>query len=146
MIDKPEKKTLTPKKTTKEKKPKIEETEEKPTTEIIEKAEASKEPTPQKVDAHPEEPAQVPIVEEAEKPAAIIEAKAELPKPKTFDDQLLAFYNAAEPGNLSLGHIMVQLDVEDPILIKQAWDRLYDLRKVPFTKLFKPPKGHIGIE
>jgi len=153
MIDKPEeKKTVKPKKATvkKEPQPKVEEVKETPEPisykqegtslvlkpeEVvsIEEAEAPKEPTPQKPEA-------------TEEPAPPTEEKAEEPVAKTLDEQLLDFYNTAEPGNLSLGKVMVQLGVDDPILIKQAWDRLYDQHKVPFSKLFKPPKGYVGFE
>ena len=134
MSDKPEKKTLKPKKAIvkKEEKPIVKEPEKTP--EIIGYKQEGTD-----LGVEPEE-----VIETADVEPIVEELT--VPQPKTLDEQLLDFYNAAEPGNMSLGHIMVQLGVDDPTLIKQAWDRLYDLRKVPFTKLFKPPLGHIGIE
>ena len=140
MIDKPVKKTLKPKKAIvkKEETPTVEESEKQPEPEAIEIAKTPQESTPQKVETEPKE---------------IVTATPEIsyddvmiPTPKTLDEELLDIYHAAEPGNMSLGQIMVQTGIDEPILIKQAWDRLYDLRKVPFSKLFKPGKGYIGIE
>ena len=161
MIDKPEEgKKPTPKKATKKKeKPQAEEIERTPA--IIGRTHPDLPPQPEKVEAKPDEtpkpiaykqedanlvlkPEEVVSTEEANK--ILAEKEAEITTPKTLDEQLLDIYNAAEPGNMSLGQIMVSTGVEDPILIKQAWDRLYDLRKVPFSKLFKPGKGYIGIE
>jgi len=137
MIDKPEeeKKTLKPKKATpkKEETRKAEEIEQETEAVIPTPIPTPEEPEPQTMEDKPDE-------------TPPTKAVAEEPTPKTFDEQLLDIYNAAEPGNLSLGHIMVALDVEDPILIQQAWDRLYDQRKVPFSKLYKPPLGHVGFE
>ena len=68
------------------------------------------------------------------------------PPAPTLDEQLLAIYTEAPPGPISLAHAMVELGIEDPTLIRQAWDRLYDQRKVPFTKLYKPAPGRVGID
>lgn len=132
MIDKPEKKTPkpTPKKTPKGS-PRLE-----GRTPVIRE---EKKPTSTK--EKPVEKA------ESEQPVAEhIEEVAEPVTPQTIEEQLLAIYNDAPPGPLSLADTMKKLGVDQPILIKQAWDRLYDQRKVPFTKLYKPAKGHVGFE
>jgi len=141
MIDKPEKKTPKPRKVAEKK-------EEKTIEEVPEKAEATEAEEKPAPTAHKQEGTPL-VLEPKEVITATVEPSIEeltIPTPKTLDEQLLDFYNAAEPGNLSLGQIMVQLGVDDPILIKQAWDRLYDLHKVPFSKLFKPPMGFVGFE
>ena len=142
MIDKPEEgKTPKPKKTTKP----------KPEAKPIEKAEDPKAISPKKAEVEPNETLATEELLETITPTEPTPEKAEViapeePQPKTLDEQLLEIYNDAAPGNMSLGQIMVQTGIDDPMLIKQAWDRLYDLRKVPFSKLFKPRKGYIGIE
>ena len=140
MIDKPEEgKKLKPKKAMpkKEETPTVEEA--KPT--IIEEAIAPKIVAPQQSAPKTDKPSSTEEVAEAK-----IESLEEAAQPKTLDEQLLDFYKTAAPGNLSLGQIMVQLGVDDPTLIKQAWDRLYDQHKVPFSKLFKPPLGYVSFE
>lgn len=91
-----------------------------------------------------------PMEEKAEKPTPIIPEEeaviATPPKPRTLDEKLLDIYNAARPGPMSIAEVMLETGLEDPILIKQAWDRLYDRHMVPFSKLYKPEQGRVGID
>ena len=136
MIDKPkEDKTLKPKKATpkKEETRKAEEIEQETEAVIPTPIPTPEEPEPQTMEDKPDE-------------TPSTNAVAEEPTPKTFDEQLFDIYKEASPGVMPLGQLMVDLNVDDPILIMQAWDRLFDQRKVPFSKLFKPPKGYVGFE
>ena len=127
----------------------------------VEQQEAPREPQKDAqpiVESTPKEPSKEGVVAVTEhvqpstEAAKLVEIETEVDQPSTIiatptlDEQLLTIYNTSPPGIISLAHAMVELSIDDPILIRQAWDRLYDQHKVPFTKLYKPPPGRVGID
>jgi hypothetical protein len=54
----------------------------------------------------------------------------------SIEDQLLEAYNKAPLGPMNLAQLMLDTNATQ-IRLSQAWDRLYDLGKVPFSKFVK---------
>jgi hypothetical protein len=84
----------------------------------------------------PLEPTPTVATETTPVPTPVAEPTAKPTVHTSIEDQLLEAFNKAPPGPMNIAQLMLDFNTTQ-IRLSQAWDRLYDLEKVPFSKFVK---------
>jgi len=121
----------------------VEEEEPQPTEEKVDETKEVAEEEPVEVATEEptaeEEATQTQPQEEVVEPEVVVEEPelTEAERLTRLYKQLLDIYEAAPPGHISLGYVLEETGASK-IEIDQTWDKLYDQRKVPYSRLYKP--------
>lgn len=84
------------------------------------------------------------VKEEVVEPEVVVEL-TEAERLVLLEQQLLDIYEASTAGRIPMWKLLKETGASIDE-IKQTWDRLYDLHKVPSSQFYKPETGRVALE